>query len=250
MKLENKVAIVTGGSRDIGRAVSLKLAAEGARVVVNYCNNRDNAVATVDAINEAGGEATMIAADMSKMSEAESLVAQTREAYGESIDILVNNAGGLIARTTVRDMDLAFFEATMQLNVTTTFVACKAVLPYLRDGSCIVNMGSQAGRDGGGFGAAAYAGAKGAIMSFTRGLAKELGPDNIRVNCICPGQIATSYHDRFTPDDVRKKTAANTPLRREAEASEVADLIAYLASSESSFLTGTNVDINGGLYFS
>jgi len=250
MRLKDKVAIVTGGSRDIGRAVSQKLAAEGAKVVVNYCNNRDNAEATVKAIEEAGGEAIMVAADMTKKSEIEQLVAEARKAYGDVIDILVNNVGGLIARTTVRDMDEAFFDATMEVNVKTTFLACKAVLPFLSDGSCIVNMASMAGRDGGGQGAAAYATAKGAIMAFTRSLAKELGPDNIRVNCVCPGLIDTSFHERFTKDEGRAKVAASTPLRREGEASEVADVIAYLVSSESSFVTGASFDINGGMYFS
>ena len=87
-------------------------------------------------------------------------------------------------------------------------------------------------------------------MTFTRGLAKELGPSNIRVNCVCPGMISTTFHDTFTKDDVRTRVAAGTPLRREGQAGEVADLIAYLASSESSFITGASIDINGGLYFS
>lgn len=248
--LVEKVAIVTGGARDIGRAISQKLAADGAKVVVNYCHSRENAANTVAAIEAAGGTALAIAADMTVKADVDALVAETRKAFGDRIDVLVNNVGGLIARTPVRQMDEAFFEATMKLNVTSTFLACKAVLPYLGKGSAIVNMASISGRDGGGPGAAAYGASKGAVMSFTRGLAKELGPDGIRVNCVCPGLIRTSYHDRFSTDEMRKKTAAATPLRREGEASEVADLIAYLASDESSFVTGASFDINGGLAFS
>src|SRR5690606_5420705 len=109
---------------------------------------------------------------------------------------------------------------------------------------------SLAGRDGGGPGASAYATSKGAVMTFTRAMAKELGPRNIRVNCVCPGMIATTFHDTFTKDAVRAAVAASTPLRREGQAKEVADLVAYLAPPEASFINGASVDINGGLNFS
>ena len=117
-------------------------------------------------------------------------------------------------------------------------------------GSSIINFSSQAARDGGGFGAIAYAASKGAVSTFTRGLAKELGPKGIRVNAVCPGLIATTFHDRFTKPEVRTAVANATPLRRQGEAKEVADLVAYLASDESGFVTGANIDINGGTYFS
>jgi 3-oxoacyl-[acyl-carrier protein] reductase len=120
----------------------------------------------------------------------------------------------------------------------------------MKAGGAIIYFSSQAARDGGGPGASAYAASKGAVMTFARAMAKELGPKNIRVNAVAPGMIATSFHDRFTKDEVRERVAAGTPLRREGNADEVADLVAYLASNESSFLTGLNVDINGGLYFS
>ena len=117
-------------------------------------------------------------------------------------------------------------------------------------GGTIINFASQAGRDGGGPGAFLYAASKGAVSTFTRGLAKELGPQGIRVNALNPGMIATKFHDDFTKDQVRVNVANATPLRREGTAAEVADLVAYLASDEASFLTGNNVDINGGLAFS
>ena len=250
MSLENKVAIVTGGSRDIGRAVSEKLSSNGARVVVNYCRSPEAGEATVHAIEAAGGTAIAIAGDMTKQSDVDNLVARTCETYGDVIDVLVNVVGGLIARKTLAEMDETFFEDVMKLNVTSTFLTTKAVVPHMTSGSTIINLASQAGRDGGGAGAAAYATSKGAVMTFTRAMAKELGPDNIRVNCICPGMINTSFHDTFTKDSVRTKVAAGTPLRREGKASEVADIVAYLASDEASFLTGASLDINGGLVFS
>ena len=248
--LEGKVAIVAGGARDIGRAVSEKLAASGAKVVVNYFSNQETADATVQAITAAGGTAVAVKGDMTKQADVENLVAETRKAYGESIDILVNVVGGLIARKALLEMDEEFFEHIMKLNVTSTFLTTQAAVPHMGDGGSIINFSSLAGRDGGGPGAAAYATSKGAVMTFTRAMAKELGPQNIRVNCVCPGMIATSFHDTFTKDAVRANVAAATPLRREGQAGEVADLVTYLASSESSFLTGTSLDINGGLYFS
>ena len=250
MRIDNKVAIVTGGSRDIGRAISEKLAAEGAKVAVNYCNSQENAEATVKEIESTGGTAVAVAGDMTKQSDVENLVAETQKAFGHSIDILVNNVGGIIARKTLQEMDEAFFNGVLKLNLTSTFLTTKAVVPHMSGGSSIINLASLAGRDGGGPGACAYATSKGAVMTFTRSVAKELGPENIRVNCICPGMISTSFHDAFSKDEVRRKVAASTPLRREGQASEVADLVSYLASDESSFLTGVSLDINGGLYYS
>jgi 3-oxoacyl-[acyl-carrier protein] reductase len=120
----------------------------------------------------------------------------------------------------------------------------------MKSGASIVNIASQAGRDGGGGGSLAYATSKGAVMTFTRGLAKEVGPKNIRVNSLCPGMIATTFHDTFTKDEVREKVANMTPLRREGTSEEIANTVACLASSHTSFITGANIDINGGLAFS
>ncbi len=250
MSIKNKVAIVAGGARDIGRAVSEALAAKGAKVVVNYFNNAEDGEATVAAIKDAGGEAVAVQGDMTKQSDVENLVAEAVKAFGDSIDILVNVVGGLVARKTLAEMDEDFFEYVMKLNLTSAFLTTKQVVPHMGDGSSIINFASLAGRDGGGPGAAAYATSKGAVMTFTRAMAKELGPSNIRVNCICPGMISTTFHDTFTKDAVRANVAGATPLRREGGADEVANLVAYLASPGSSFLTGTSIDINGGLFFS
>ncbi len=247
---EGKVAIVAGGARDIGRAVSEKLAAEGAKVVVNYFNNEAEGNATVAAIEAAGGTAIAVGGDMTRQADVENLVAEAQKAFGDSIDILINVVGGLVARKPLAEMDEEFFEYVMKLNVTSTFLTMKSVMPHMGDGGAVVNFASQAGRDGGGPGASAYATSKGAVMTFTRAMAKEFGPSNIRVNCVCPGMISTTFHDTFTKDEVRKNVAAGTPLRREGQATEVAELVAYLASPASSFLTGVSVDINGGMFFS
>lgn len=249
-KFKDKTAIVTGGSRDIGRAISVKLAAEGANVVVNYCNNKEAGDETVAEIETAGGKAILVQADVTKQADVSKLIDASREAFGDTIDILVNVTGGLVARKALDEMDEEFFNHVMQLNATSTFMVSKAAVPHMPEGGAIVNLASQAGRDGGGPGALAYATSKGAVMSFTRGLAKELGPKGIRVNSLCPGMIATTFHDKFTKDAVRENVANSTPLRRQGRAEETADAVAYLASDEASFITGTNIDINGGLLFS
>lgn len=248
--LEGKVAIVTGGSRDIGRSCALALAANGAKVAVNYLGNQSAGEETIVAIEKSGGTAILVQGDMTKGADVERIVSETRAAFGDKIDVLVNNVGGLVARKTLAEMDEDFFTHVMALNMTSTFLATKAVVPHMGEGSSIINLASQAGKDGGGPGASAYATSKGAVVTFTRSMAKELGPDKIRVNALCPGMISTTFHDTFTADAVRTNVAGATPLRREGGPDEVADLVVYLASDDSSFVTGTNIDINGGLFFS
>lgn len=249
-KLEGKIAVVTGGSRDIGRAISVKLAKEGAKVVVNYFNSEAGAKETVDEIKSLGREAIAFKADVSKLNDIAGLKAKVVEAFGDKIDILVNNAGGLFARKTLQDFDETFYNLVMNVNFKSTVFVTQAFEPLMAEGGSIINLSSQAARDGGGAGSALYSSSKGAVSTFTRAMAKELGPKGIRVNAICPGLIGTKFHDDFTKDEIRAKVAASTPLRREGSAGEVADLVAYLASDGASFITGNNVDINGGLAFS
>jgi 3-oxoacyl-[acyl-carrier protein] reductase len=249
-KLKGKIAVVTGGSRDIGRAICIKLAKEGAKVVVNYNSSEEGAIQTVKEIKSLGGEAIAVKADISKLPDINKLKSETVDAFGDKVDILVNNAGGLFARKTLQEFDETFYDLIMDVNFKSTVFVMQAFEPLMDKGSSIINLSSQASRDGGGGGSALYASSKGAVTTFTRAMAKELGPKGIRVNAVCPGLIGTKFHDDFTKDDVRSKVAAGTPLRREGEASEVADLVVYLASEESSFLNGNNVDINGGLAFS
>lgn len=250
MNLKGKVAIVTGGARDIGKAVSMALAKEGAKVVINYYSTNGQAQETLNAIKAEGGQAIGVQGDMTKSADVARLIDKSLEAYGDQIDILVNVAGGLVARKKLEEMDEDFLAAVVKLNLTSVFLTTQAVVPFMKSGGAIVNFASLAGRDGGGPGASAYAASKGAVMTFTRSMAKELGPKNIRVNAVCPGMIATTFHDTFTKSDVRLNVANGTPLRREGKACEVGNLVAYLVSEKASFVTGTNVDINGGLGFS
>ncbi|WP_299961759.1 glucose 1-dehydrogenase [uncultured Roseobacter sp.] len=247
--LTGKTAIVTGGGRDIGRACVLRLAAAGASVAINYHSSSEGADSAVRDIKATGGKAIALQGDMTREEDVSALVAETREAFGDGIDILVHVTGGLVARKAIPEMDIDHWHRVMDLNATSFFHAVKAVLPHMGRGGSIIGLASQAGRDGGGPGAVAYGAAKGAVMTMTRGLAKELGPD-IRVNSICPGMIDTDFHNVFTKPEVRSHVANVTPLKREGAPEDVANLVAYLASEEAAFITGTNIDINGGTLFS
>lgn len=247
--LQGKVALVTGGARDIGRAVSVELARHGASVAINYFDNPDDAEKTRQMIVADGGKAVTIGGDVTKSESIAQVVKKTIAAFGPSIHILVNNAGGLVGRKKMEEMDEAFWDMVVTLNMKSVFLVCKAVLPHLADGGAIVNFTSQAARDGGGFGAIAYSSAKGGVLTFTRGLAKELGPRKIRVNAVSPGMINTTFHNTFTKPEVRQRVAAATPLGREGEAAEVGRLVAFLASDDASFINGEAVEINGGAFF-
>ncbi len=247
--LKGKVAVVTGGARDIGGQISKKLAAQGASVCFNYFDAPEKAEETLNDITKNGGKAVSIYGDMTKQEDIDALIKKTTDSFGGKIDILVNVVGGLVARKQLSEMDAEFWDFVMSLNAKTVFLMTKASVPYMTDGGSIINFASQAARDGGGPGAAAYASAKGTVLTFTRSMAKELGPKNIRVNAVSPGMIATTFHDTFTKPEVRQKVASGTPLKREGNAAEVADLVVYLASDKSSFITGASIEINGGTYF-
>ena len=249
MRFKNKVALVTGGSRDIGKAIAMKMAAEGSRTIINYFQSTNAAEKTLAAIRSAGGDAFIFKADLTKATEVEKLKKFCVATYGSHIDILINNAGGIVGRKKLEEQDEAFYTTVMDLNFRSLFLMMKAFVPLLSSGGAIVNVSSQAARDGGGGGASIYAASKGAVTSYTRALAKELAP-GIRVNSVCPGLISSTFHDLFTPNDVRERVAASTPLRREGTTEDVANLVAFLASDEAAFITGSNYDINGGLSFS
>lgn len=249
-RLEGKVAVVTGGARDLGRAISIKLAKEGAKVCLNYFDNEGDANVTLDMIKEFGGEAIAVKGDMTKADQVKALFAKAAEAFGGKVHILVNVVGGIVGRKLIVEQDEAWYDFLMDVNMRSVFLCTREVVPMMTEGGSIINFSSQAARDGGGPGASMYATAKAAVMCHTRSMAKELGPQGIRVNALAPGMINTSFHDRFTKPEARENLHKSAPLRREGEAYEIADLVCYLASDESSYITGTNIDINGGCLFS
>ena len=246
--LSNTLALVFGGGRDIGGAVSIALAQRGAQVALTY--NSSNPAEVIAAVEACGHQALAQKVDALDTAAVRAFAAWAAKQAGKPIGILVNVVGGIVARKRMEEMDDAFWDHVYALNVRSVFAMTQASLPLMSDGAAIVNVSSQAGRDGGGPGGIAYGSSKAAIMAMTRGLAKELAPRRIRVNAVCPGMIATKFHDDFTKPEVRQRVAGMTPLGREGRATEVADLVTYLASGQASFVNGTCVDINGGILFS
>jgi 3-oxoacyl-[acyl-carrier protein] reductase len=244
------VALVTGGGAGLGRACALALGKRGAGVAVHYMKSRDGAEAVVSALRQGGADAHAFQGDLTKPAEVASLVEAVTARFG-AIDILVNNAGDLIERKPLLEMSEALFHAVMDVNVTSAFLMCRSVGPGMtaRKRGAIVNMASLAAWNGGGPGAGAYATAKGAIVSFTKALAKELAPHGVRVNCVAPGLIGdTAFHGRFTAPPAFEAATRGVLLGRAGSPDEVASVVAFLASSDSSFLTGETIEINGGMH--
>ena len=245
--LVGKVALVTGASRDIGRAISISLAKAGVKVLVNYYRDKSMGEKTVSIIKNNGGDAKAVYADVTNSGDVSKMIKKSQEVFGNEVHILVNNVGGLFARKKISEIDENFYNLLMDVNFKSVFLVTKAIKPLMPEGGSIVNISSQAARDGGGSGSSLYSASKGAVTSYTRALAKEFGPDGIRVNAITAGMTSTRFHDDFTSDEIRKKVAGATPLGREGRPEEIADLAIYLASDSTSYITGANIDINGGI---
>ena len=243
------VALVTGGGAGLGRAIALTLGKRGARVAVHYRKSREGAEEVVAALKTAGAEAASFQGDLTKSADVKAMVDAVTAKFG-SIDILVNNAGDLIERKPLLEMSEEQFRAVMDVNLTSAFLLCRAAGPgmVLRKRGTIINMSSLAAWNGGGPGAGAYSAAKGAVVSLTKALAKELAPHGIRVNCVAPGLIGeTAFHGRFTAPAAFENAAKGVLLGRAGTPDEVATVVAFLASSDASFLTGETIEINGGM---
>jgi len=248
MELQGKRALVTGGASGIGKATSLALAQAGADVALTYWSSAGEADEVVAQIRALGRQAHAIRADLTDAAVAEQVYAEAEGAIGE-IDTLFANIGGLIQRCRVVDMPLALWNDAMNLNLTSTFLICQAALKRMepRGAGTIVTMSSLAAFDGGGPGSAHYASSKAAVATFTRALAKEVGPLGIRVNGVAPGLIATRFHDVFNTPANRQAIAERTPARREGQPEDVANVVVFLASEKAAFLGGEIIQVNGGL---
>ena len=190
-----------------------------------------------------------VRADVTSSADVRGMVEAVRGRWGR-LDILVNNAGDLLARRTLADMTEDYWDQVMALNLKSVFLSVKAVWEEMaaRKSGCIINVTSIAGRNGGGPGAAAYAAAKGGLLTYTKGLAKELAPYGVRVNAVAPGLIATPYHERYSPPELFQKYVASIPLGRAGTSEEVADVIVFLASPAARYMTGETVEVNGGMW--
>ncbi len=225
----NGVALVTGGGAGLGRACAMTMGRRGARVAIHYNKSRGGAEEVVAALNAAGTEAQSFQADLTNAADVTALVDAVTSRFG-SIDILVNNAGDLVERKSLLEMSDDLFHFVMDVNVTSAFLMCRAVgggMVARKRGGAIVNMSSLAAWNGGGPGAGAYATAKGAVLSLTKALAKELAPHGIRVNCVAPGLIGeTAFHGRFTAPAAFESAAKSVLLGRAGTPDEVATVVA------------------------
>lgn len=247
-EFEGKVVIVTGGASGIGGASTLAFAKAGAKVAYTYATSADEAKKLAAEISGFGGSCLAIQADMTRPETVEQVFEEAEEKLGP-VDIVFANAGGMLKRVRCVDTSFEFWQQVIAVNLGSTFLTCQAALKRMepRKQGVIVTMSSQAGFDGGGPGASHYAATKGAIATYTRGWAKEVSGLGIRVNGVAPGLIGTRFHDTFNTPEGRKATVERTPLRREGRPEDVADVVLFLASDRSSFLTGEIIQINGGL---
>lgn len=248
--LRGKAAFVSGASTGIGAAVARGLGAQGMKVAVHYNRSEAQAQAVADAVREAGGQAMLVKADVRDSGTIRKAVAAVLQAFGR-IDLLVNNAGSLVQRVPITELTDELFDEVLHVNARSMMAFCREVVPAMRaqGGGSIINVTSVAARHGGGPGAALYAGAKGFVSTATRGLAKELVGDRIRVNAVAPGVIVTPFHDRFSTPQMMEGFKASIPMGRLGTADECVGAFLYLASEAlSGYVTGQILEVNGGQY--
>jgi 3-oxoacyl-[acyl-carrier protein] reductase len=248
--LRGKAVFITGASTGIGAAAARAFARHGAKVVIHYNASRDAAEAVAKDCRALGGEAALVGGDVMQVANVRRIAAEALAAWGR-IDVLINNAGGLIARTKVEEYSDDYIQKVLALNVTQVAMFMHEVVPVMRrqKHGNVINVSSIAARHGGGAGAILYAGAKGFISTATRGWAKELVGDGIRVNAVSPGVITTPFHDRYSTPEQLKSMQATIPMNRLGTADECAGTFVYLASDAmSGYVTGQVIEVNGGQY--
>lgn len=238
--LTEKIAIVTGASAGIGRAIAERLAQEGATVVVNYGKSADKAKAVVAGIESKGGKAVAVQADMSKIADVRRLVREAVQRFGR-LDILVNNAGMVTFKPLVETTEEEF-DQIFALNAKGPYFAMQEAAKVIEDGGRIVNISTD-GTHMGFAGVTAYLGTKGALEQFTKGLAHELAPKGVTVNTVSPGFTDTA----MMPDAFRETGAQMSPLKRVGTPKDIADVVAFVVSEEARWLTGQNIHAGGGV---
>lgn len=243
MSLNEKVAIVTGASRGIGRQIAIQLAGLGIKVAVNYSSNRGKADEVVQIIKESGGEAIAVQGDVSKVSEVEALFSETIGQFGR-IDILVNNAG-IMDCVPISDVTEEMFDRHFAVNVKGTYFACQQAMKHMEQGGTIINFSTSVS------GAmlpkySVYAATKGAVEQLTRQLAKEFGAKDIVVNCVAPGQVSTELFLNGKSDELVDSFRRMNAFGRLGEPEDIANVIDLLVSDKAQWITGQTIRVNGG----
>jgi 3-oxoacyl-[acyl-carrier protein] reductase len=247
-EFHGKTALVTGGSRGIGKAVAVALAGEGATIAVNYVENRKAADAVAQSIRAAGGNAFSVRADVARHADVRKMQAEIRKTAGD-VDILVNNAG-IHQHLKVWELRPADWERVMAVNLTGVYNCCNVFTPAMmkKKWGRIVNISSVSGITGTDH-EIHYASSKGGMIAATRSLALELVPYGIRVNCVAPGHILTDMTTTSSTPAERKEWTGHIPMKRYGEPNEIADAVVFLCSKKSSYITGETLNVNGGLSF-
>ncbi len=247
LDLTGRTALITGASSGIGAATAAVFAELGAKVAIGYYNNEAGAFKVRDEIAATGAKIIAIRGDVRKTTDIQSLIQQTVSEFGP-IDILVNNAGSLVERQKLAQITEDRWDDVINLNLKSALLCSQLVAPSMieRKKGAIVNLVSIAGRNGGGPGAMAYATAKGALITLTKGLAKELAPLGVRVNAVSPGVIDTPFHEVFSTPEMIKNFVAGIPMGRVGTSHECATAIAFLASDAAAYIAGETLEVNGG----
>lgn len=248
--LEGKNAFVTGTSQGIGYSIAKGLIEAGCNICMHYFHSDEEILKLKKIAEENNQKAIILKADLTNEKDVKDCIRSAADSL-ESFDILVNNSGSLVKRSFVEDIDINYWNTLININLTTMMLVTREILPYMNiiNGSSIVNISSLAGRTGGHPGSLAYSTCKGAVLTWTRSLAKELAHRNIRVNAVAPGFIeGTNFHKVHTTRESAIKTIASIPLGRSGEPDDVARAVVFLASEYDGFITGGTIDINGGVY--
>jgi 3-oxoacyl-[acyl-carrier protein] reductase len=248
--LRGRRAFLTGASQGIGAAIAEGLIDAGADVCLHYFQSDATPRELARKAQSLGQRALVLQGDLRKESDATNVVTQAIQFLG-GLDVLVNNAGSLVARRKLEEVDVEFWDEVIRINLTTMMFVTRAAVPALVEAgaSSIVNIASLAGRKGGHGGSLVYSSAKGAMITWTRALAAELGPKGVRVNCVAPGLIlGTRFHDTHTTKESAEETVRGIPLGRGGNSQDIARPVVYLASEYDGFITGATLDINGGVY--
>lgn len=255
MELNDRVCIVTGASKGLGRAIALTMSEEGAKVAINGRNETD-LIILADEIKKKGREVVIAKADVSKSEEVNQMVDLVIKHFGR-VDVLINTAGGgMFTNHVFAEVTEAEWDKVVDTNLKGAFLCCKAVVPYMvkqEGGGKIINMSSLAGRSSSRLAGVQYSSSKAGLQGLTRHLARELGPSGITVNAVAPGMIFSDrvrklYESR--PEEEKRKILAATPLGRMGEPEEIAAAVVFLASSKADYINGATIDVNGGAYMS